>query len=644
MASLLLLGLAGSAPGSTQKHAAVLEFELAPGVAGIDRIYFSDRARSALHDSAPEIFVMTRESTELLLQANGKTLADCVGQCEVEIGRKLGADYIISGRIARVGSSIAITMRLLATEDGELVGSSEARGKDADGLQDTMDGALAKLFASLGSSSSTGTVQVEAPIAQPPQPARAAGSLQPGTVDVAVRSAAGEELPGASIAVDGRLAGTSPASLELGPGEHFLEVTKDLYLAARLRLVVKANDVVKASFELKPDFAIVGIASEPAGAAITVDGVPAGHAPLVGLRIRTGQHRVVAELADHVPESFPLVARPGERLEFPLKLTPDFGPLRVSSTPQGAEVFIDGRAVGRTPLALDRVKAGQHVVEIKGAQLSYAPFRSTVVVKRGAATAPIEATLSPREADVVISSVPPGADVWVDGTPRGQTSLKLRLLGGDHQLRTALAGYAPQIQVIHVEPPEPMRVQVPLTRGGTGPGHQFTLADLQLRYRSEPARPELLPTLRQVQERRIDSNAFARGAFGYGGIAGLLAGMVVVSRTCAKATDTSTSIIPGCGDEGDFPLAVGVGVATGLVISVIYYGYTYETAPIVVRDEPDPAALAVNARREQDWQAQRREVAAHNKAVEHQLRAANAAFLDDAQQPKGAGRGDAGSR
>jgi len=131
-----------------QKHLAVLEFELADGVK-LDRVIFSDLARSAVNQRAPQLFVMTRESTEALLQANGKTLADCAGECEVDVGRKLGADYIISGRISNVGSFFFLSMRLFSTADGRLLASADARGKSADELVEKSDGALDKLLAPL---------------------------------------------------------------------------------------------------------------------------------------------------------------------------------------------------------------------------------------------------------------------------------------------------------------------------------------------------------------------------------------------------------------------------------------------------------------------------------------------------------------
>jgi hypothetical protein len=501
---LILATATGPIAAVDQKHAAVLEFELGPHLQKeIDRIYFSDRARSALHDSAPNLFVMTRESTESLLEANGTTMADCTGQCEVEIGRKLGADYIISGRITRISRmNIAITMRLFATGTGELLSSAEDRGRNADDLQNNLDGALAKLFSPLGVSSSAATIQMEAPAVaanSPTQPTPADHAISSGTVDIVVGSTLKEDLVGATITIDGRAAGIAPASLQLAPGEHFIQTAKDLYISGKIRLVVKPNEIYKATFDLRPDFATVTITSEPDGSVITIDGISAGRTPLKTLRLKTGQHNVVAEYPDYVSARVLLIAKPAESTNMPLKLSPDFGSLRVTSLPNGAEVLIDGKSVGRTPLDMDKVKAGQHVLEVKGDALAYSPWRRTVQVLRATTTEPIEASLSRREAYVIIASQPPGANVFVDGYRAGQTSLKLKLLGGQHELRTTLDGYAPQTQTIQIVPPDSMRVQVQLHRGGSGPNHRFTVADLDLQYRSPPPPPVFLPTTREIK-------------------------------------------------------------------------------------------------------------------------------------------------
>src|SRR6266513_128558 len=137
---LMAILLAAAAP---QERIAVLEFEVTKGL-DLDRIYFSDKVRAVVGDRAPQLFVMTRESTEVLLKQSGKTLDDCAGECEVEVGRQLGADYVISGRITKVGTRLLLTMRLHATAEGRLVASGEAKGKDADELVDAAEAAVTK--------------------------------------------------------------------------------------------------------------------------------------------------------------------------------------------------------------------------------------------------------------------------------------------------------------------------------------------------------------------------------------------------------------------------------------------------------------------------------------------------------------------
>lgn len=53
-------------------------------------------------------------------------------------------DYIISGRFARLGKHIVLTMRLFSTAGGRLLQSADARGTPADELVEGADTALVK--------------------------------------------------------------------------------------------------------------------------------------------------------------------------------------------------------------------------------------------------------------------------------------------------------------------------------------------------------------------------------------------------------------------------------------------------------------------------------------------------------------------
>src|SRR5207237_489085 len=91
---------------------AVLDFRNKLKGEDVDASYFSNAVRVAVKRTAPSVRVMTRENVIVLLQAQGKTLEDCEGECEIDTGRRLGADYVVSGEILRIGSSYPLDLRL----------------------------------------------------------------------------------------------------------------------------------------------------------------------------------------------------------------------------------------------------------------------------------------------------------------------------------------------------------------------------------------------------------------------------------------------------------------------------------------------------------------------------------------------------
>jgi len=85
------------APGS--RKVAVLEFQDSAGLTEYEVRALSDDVReAALVLPRDRYLVMTRESMLVMLPP-GTTLAQCTGaQCEVEMGRMVGADVVVAGR------------------------------------------------------------------------------------------------------------------------------------------------------------------------------------------------------------------------------------------------------------------------------------------------------------------------------------------------------------------------------------------------------------------------------------------------------------------------------------------------------------------------------------------------------------------
>jgi serine/threonine-protein kinase len=115
--------------------------------------------------------------------------------------------------------------------------------------------------------------------------------------------------------------------------------------------------------------------------------------------------------------------------------------LEILSVPVGAEVSVDGtRQQGVTPLTLTRL-VPQRRYELEVALEGYIPWRATYTATPGAVQH--IAVLKPITAVLQVTSVPSGAQVWLDGVAIGRTPLTISSLtvGRKVRLRAAHPDY-----------------------------------------------------------------------------------------------------------------------------------------------------------------------------------------------------------
>lgn len=117
------------------------------------------------------------------------------------------------------------------------------------------------------------------------------------------------------------------------------------------------------------------------------------------------------------------------------------GQLAIDSTPQGAQVQIDGASDPSwvTPFALTNVQPGQHTITVNKA--GYAADTRTVNITSGnRATQQIHLALL--MAMLVVKSDPPGASVFVDGHDvNAKTPAQVSIEKGQHVVLVRLSGY-----------------------------------------------------------------------------------------------------------------------------------------------------------------------------------------------------------
>ena len=97
------------------------------------------------------------------------------------------------------------------------------------------------------------------------------------------------------------------------------------------------------------------------------------------------------------------------------------GQLTINSTPEGAEVRIDGRSDPSwvTPFNLPGLRPGQHSVTV--ARAGYAPESRTIDVASGSKSF-LVIQLAQLTAAVAVSSQPAGAQIFIDGKDTGRVT------------------------------------------------------------------------------------------------------------------------------------------------------------------------------------------------------------------------------
>ncbi len=192
--------------------------------------------------------------------------------------------------------------------------------------------------------------------AGPVAPSDSTGS---GTLRVNTRPA------GAEVLVDGDPKGKSPITIpNVEAGDHTVTLSLKGYSAINKVVTVengRAVDVAEAFAELSGG---LEVNTQPDGAQVYVDGEFKGPTPYRQPLLKSGSHTVKVMLKNYQDEEkqIEVAANRTERVDLILKGLP--GKLVVTSTPDGAAVYVDGSEKGKT-LWTGPAEAGMRKVAVK---------------------------------------------------------------------------------------------------------------------------------------------------------------------------------------------------------------------------------------------------------------------------------------
>lgn len=206
---------------------------------------------------------------------------------------------------------------------------------------------------------------------------------------------------------------------------------------------------------------LAGDAPEGLAATLKIDGRDFAMLPMDEVEIPAGQQKITIEAPLYRPVTQTLFVRgKGEQQSLEVSLQAAWAEYSFSSQPVGANVYIDDKEVGQTPLAI-KLDEGSHVLRMSANKYQDFEREIGVVAKQDLIIPEIQ--LKPANAELALSSEPAGAAVLINKVYRGTTPLDLVVAPGQEQsLQLYKAGYQIAQRSLALEPAQKEDVSLTL--------------------------------------------------------------------------------------------------------------------------------------------------------------------------------------
>ena len=241
------------------------------------------------------------------------------------------------------------------------------------------------------------------------------------------------------VASDGSELGITPAEIFLEQGIHQLTFQKDRYQQHRAEIDVEGRDQVQeVSATLTPNWATVTLPTTPSNAIVFIDGEDSGFKTPGPFEVLRGEHKLTLRASGYKDWHDLLEVEALEQVTLPsVKLERASGSVKISSSPQGAAVLLEGEYMGPTPIRVDLFGQSNYKVQLvlTGYATESRIFGSSPPNKLHVRLKPVNGTLQ-------IRTDPSDALVSVDNVSRGTGAMTMELQSGPHLVEISKVGHA----------------------------------------------------------------------------------------------------------------------------------------------------------------------------------------------------------
>ena len=182
--------------------------------------------------------------------------------------------------------------------------------------------------------------------------------------------------------MDGEKKGLTPITIDDLPlGEHFVEVKKENFGTWSQKIDVNEYKVIQLVANLQATSASISVDSDPEGATVYLNGKNEGVTPVKIENLDAGNYILKIEKEGFAPYTEKITISKGETIIRNITLKKAETVLSIDSEPEGAELFLNGEDVGKTPFKKLNIKPG--IYNVKIVKDGYLPFVTKITVKKG---------------------------------------------------------------------------------------------------------------------------------------------------------------------------------------------------------------------------------------------------------------------
>ena len=247
-------------------------------------------------------------------------------------------------------------------------------------------------------------------------------------------------------------------------------------------------------------YATITIDSAPEqGASVLMYGVEHGETPVTITDVAPGEYEVVLRL-DRYRRKFEEISVTKEpEQSFVVEMEPITGTLTITSSPEGAEVLLDGEVIGETPIYRHVLQVGEYSYTVNHPH-AY-PVENTFTLEDGF-NMEFSHQLRAMEAELHVHSRPSSADIWLNNIRQGErTPATFRLRPGKYLVSVHTDGHLQGDELVELAANDSETVQMTLPPGKVPQGMVLVPAGEFIMGSDERA-PDERP------ERRIHLDAF----------------------------------------------------------------------------------------------------------------------------------------